>query len=195
MISLLRGRIVHKSLGKVIIDVSGVGYGVTVPLSTYHRLPSLDSEAALRIHTSMKDSSIELFGFLTEEEQEVFSLLLGVSGVGPKLAISILSNISPGDLSEAVSTGDLARRKIPGIGPRLASRLVTELKDKLPEYETSENGDAEKSISASVVSALVNLGYKKPEIDEHISELESIAEKAADMESALRESLRLMKKV
>ena len=116
MISLLRGRIVEKSLGRIVLDVHGVGYGITVPLSTYYRLPEMGSEVELKIQTYIKDDTIELFGFLTEEEKKVFVLLLGVSGVGPRMATNILSSISPAEFISAVSTGELSRKKIPGIG-------------------------------------------------------------------------------
>lgn len=195
MISLLRGRIAEKSLGRVVIDVHGVGYGVTVPLSTYYRLGAVGEEAELRIHTSMKDSSIELFGFLTEDERTVFTILIGVSGVGPRVATNILSNISPADLAASISSGDLPRKKIPGIGPKLASRLVTELKDKITALDTSGAAPGEAGILGDVISALLNLGYKRAEIDERISEIETISSDETDIEIALRESLKVMKKV
>jgi len=195
MISLLRGRIARKQLGSVIIDVQGVGYGVTVPLSTFYRLPDLGSEAELIIHTHMKDSSIELFGFITEEEKTVFNLLIGVSGVGPKLATGILSNISPGEFASAVTSGELERKKIPGIGPKLGSRLQNELKDKIPKARVSGQAEREGGIAGDVISALLNLGYKKIEIDEHIKQLEVIAAREDDIERALRESLKLMKQL
>lgn len=195
MISLLRGKIAGKQLGKVILDVGGVGYGVTVPLSTYYRLEEQGGEIELKIHTHMKDSGIELFGFLTEEEKSVFTMLIGVSGVGPKVATNILSNISPGDFASAISSGDLARRKIPGIGPKLASRLTTELKDKVSLMPVSGEARRETGILEDVISALLNLGYKKNEIDEHISRIESITASETDIETSLRESLKLMKRV
>jgi holliday junction DNA helicase RuvA len=195
MISLLRGNIVKKELGSVIMDVQGVGYGVTVPLSTFYRLPELGSEAQLIIHTHMKDSGIELFGFLTEEEKAVFNLLIGVSGVGPKLAIGILSNVDPGEFASAVASGELQRKKIPGIGPKLASRLQNELKDKVPKLSLSEETKQEGTIAGDVISALLNLGYKKNEIDERIKQLEEIASREDDIEKALRESLKLMKQI
>ena len=194
MISLLRGIIAHKSLGKVIVDVGGVGYGVTVPLSTYYRLPENGGEVVLQIHTSMKDSSIELFGFLTEDEKEVFAILIGVSGVGPKVATSILSNIAPSELASAIASGDLAKRKIAGIGPKMASRLTTELKDKLSQYESASETTAKSGIVEDVISALINLGYKRPEIDERISELEEITSNETNLEVALRECLKVMRK-
>ena len=194
MISLLRGTVADKTLGKVIIDVRGVGYGVTVPLSTYYRLPETGGESELKIHTHMKDSGIELFGFLTEEEKSVFTLLIGVAGIGPKVATNILSNIAPDEFAASVSSGDLARRKIPGIGPKLASRLVTELKDKVGELKMTGGIHKEAGMLEDVMSALLNLGYKKSEIDEHISEIEDISANESDIETALRKSLKLMKK-
>lgn len=194
MISLLRGKIVQKSLGKVIVDINGVGYGVTVPLSTYYRLPETGAEATLEIHTQMKDSSIELFGFLTPAEKEVFSILISVSGVGPKVATGILSNITPAELADAVNSGDLAKRKIAGIGPKMASRLTTELKDKLSQFESTSETGTTSGIVEDVISALMNLGYKKPEIDERISEIETITNNQENLEIALRECLKVMKK-
>ncbi|MGB3364198.1 MAG: Holliday junction branch migration protein RuvA [Thermodesulfobacteriota bacterium] len=194
MISLLRGKIVQKSLGKVVVDVNGVGYGVTVPLSTYYRLPESSTEVILEIHTQMKDSGIELFGFLTQDEKEIFTILIGVTGVGPKVATSILSNISPSEFATAIASGDLAKRKIAGIGPKMASRLTTELKDKVQSFQPSSELPAESGIVGDVISALMNLGYKRPEIDERISELEYITSNEKNLEVALRESLKIMRK-
>lgn len=195
MISLLRGKVAHKTLGKVVVDVNGVGYGVTVPLSTYYRLPETGSETELKIHTSMKDSSIELFGFHTEDERIVFTLLISVAGVGPRVATNILSYITPAEFASAVSSGELERKKIPGIGPKLASRLTTELKDKVAGLGVSGETAGKGGVLEDVVSALLNLGYKKAEIDERISELERISAGEGGIEAALRESLKVMRKV
>jgi holliday junction DNA helicase RuvA len=195
MISLLRGKVAHKTLGKVVVDVNGVGYGVTVPLSTYYRLPETGSETELKIHTSMKDSSIELFGFHTEDERAVFTLLIGVAGVGPRVATNILSYITPAEFASAISAGELERRKIPGIGPKLASRLTTELKDKVSGLGVSGETAGKGGVLEDVVSALLNLGYKKAEIDERISELERISAGETGIEAALRESLKVMRKL
>ena len=194
MISLLRGIIAEKSIGKIVIDVHGVGYGVTVPLSTYYRLPEAGSETELKIYTHVKDDGIELVGFLTEDEKRIFTLLLGVSGVGPKGATNILSNISPQELVSAISSGDLTRRKIPGIGPKLASRLVTALKDKISSIGLLEKYHHIDGNLDDVISALLNLGYTKIEIDEQIMKIEEIAGKENDIEIALRESLKVMRK-
>jgi len=195
MISLLRGRIAEKSLGKIVVDIHGVGYGVTVPLSTYYRLPELGGETELKIYTHMKDDGIELFGFLTEDERRIFTSLLSVSGVGPRVATNILSSISPIELVSSISSGDLARKKIPGIGPKLASRLVTELKDKVSKIQPLGERGEKAGILEDVISALLNLGYKKQEIDEHISQLEEATAKEKDIEAALRESLKIMRRV
>ena len=195
MISLLRGRIAEKSLGKIVVDIHGVGYGVTVPLSTYYRLPELGGEAELKIYTHMKDDGIELFGFLTEDERRIFTLLLSVSGVGPRVATNILTSISPTELVSSISSGDLAKKKIPGIGPKLASRLVTELKDKVAHFQPVGEVVEKGGILEDVISALLNLGYKKPEIDEHIAQLEEITAKEKNIETALRESLKIMRRV
>ncbi len=194
MISLLKGNIAQKSLGKVVVDVNGVGYGVTVPLSTYYRLPETGVEATLEIYTHMKDSGIELFGFLTQDEKEIFTILIGVSGVGPKVATNILSNISPSEFATAITSGDLAKRKIAGIGPKMASRLTTELKDKVQTFQPSSELPTKSGIVGDVISALMNLGYKRAEIDERISELEYITSNEENLEVALRESLKVMKR-
>lgn len=195
MISLLRGRIAEKSLGKIVIDIHGVGYGVTVPLSTYYRLPELGGEAELKIHTHIKDDAIELFGFLTEDEKRIFTMLLGVSGVGTKVATNILSSISPTELVSAISSGELSKKKIPGIGSKLASRLVTELKDKASKIQPKGEAREKVGILEDVISALLNLGYTKNEIDEHILQLEEVNANEKDIEMALRESLKVMRKV
>ncbi|HEX9665934.1 MAG TPA: Holliday junction branch migration protein RuvA [Thermodesulfobacteriota bacterium] len=194
MISLLRGIIAEKSIGKIVIDVHGVGYGVTVPLSTYYRLPDSGCETELKIYTHVKEDSIELVGFLTEDEKRIFTLLLGVSGVGPKGATNILSNISPQELVSAISSGDLTRRKVPGIGPKLASRLITELKDKISSIRLLQKYHRNNGNLDDVISALLNLGYTKFEIDEQIIKIEEIAGKEKDIEIALRESLKVMRK-
>ncbi len=195
MISLLRGRIAEKSLGKIVIDIHGVGYGVTVPLSTYYRLPELGGEAELKIHTYIKDDAIELFGFLTEDERRIFTMLLGVSGVGPKMAINILSSVSPSELVSAISSGELSKKKIPGIGSKLALRLVTELRDKVSKIEPIGEMKEKGRDLENVISALMNLGYTKGEIDEHILQIEEVIANEKDIETALRESLKVMRRV
>jgi Holliday junction DNA helicase RuvA len=178
-----------------VIDIHGVGYGVTVPLSTYYRLPERGSETELKIYTHMKGDGIELFGFLTEDERRIFTSLLGVAGVGPRVATNILSSISPGELVSAISSGDLVKKKIPGIGPKLASRLITELKDKVSMIQPAGDDREKMEILEDIISALINLGYKRSEIDQRISQLQEVTLKEKDIEKALKESLKIMRRV
>lgn len=193
MISLLRGKIAEKSLGRITIDVNGVGYGVAVPLSTYYKLSEIGSETELKIYTHMKDSSIELYGFLSASERSIFTMLLGVSGVGPRVAVNILSNVSPGDLVKYITSGELISKKIPGLGPKLATRLITELKDKISKLSGSDEIEKPVSNLEDIISALLNLGYRRNEIDEHISGIEEILINDKDIQDSLKEVLKIMR--
>ena len=139
MISLLRGKIAEKNLGNIILDVAGVGYGVAVPLPIFYKLPELGAEIELKIYTHIKENSLELFGFLTNDEKGLFLSLIGISGIGPKAATNILSNISAEELIESIQTGDLVKKKVPGIGPKTAARITNELKDKLAAISSAKN--------------------------------------------------------
>ena len=194
MISLLRGKIAAKSTGNVIVDVGGVGYGVTVPLSTYYLLDEPGKEVELKIHTQLKENSLELFGFLTENEKSIFQCLIGISGIGPKGATNILSNITPEDLINSIMSGDLASRKVPGIGPKTASRIINELKDKLPSQEFVNSIDIKPKLVDDIISVLLNLGYTKSEIDENGEALKQISSGSGDMEEKLKDALLVMKK-
>ena len=194
MISLLRGKIAAKSTGNVIVDVGGVGYGVTVPLSTYYLLDEPGKEVELKIHTQLKENSLELFGFLTENEKSIFQCLIGISGIGPKGATNILSNITPEDLINSIMSGDLASRKVPGIGPKTASRIINELKDKLPAQEFVNSIDIKPKLVDDIISVLINLGYTKSEIDENGEALKQSSSGSGDMEEKLKDALLVMKK-
>jgi len=194
MISLLRGKIAEKSLGRITIDVNGVGYGVAVPLSTYYKLSEIGSETELKIYTHMKDSLIDLYGFLSDGERSIFTMLLGVSGVGPRVAVNILSNVSPGDLVKYITSGELKSKKIPGLGPKLATRLITELKDKISKLSESDEIEKPASNLEDIISALLNLGYRRNEIDEHISGIEEIVINDKDIQDSLKEVLKIMRK-
>ena len=194
MISLLRGKISSKSTGSVIVDVGGVGYGVTVPLSTYYQLDEPGNDVELKIHTQLKENSLELFGFLTENEKSIFQCLIGISGIGPKGATNILSNITPEDLVNSILTGDLATKKVPGIGPKTASRIITELKDKLPTQEFVNSVDIKPKLVDDIISVLINLGYTKSEIDENAESLKQISSRSGEMEDKLKDALQIMKK-
>lgn len=163
MIGQLRGRLADKRPSQVLVDVGGVGYLVAVPLSTYAALGELHTEVTLLIHTHVREDALALYGFLSAREKHLFELLLSASGVGPSLALKILSGMSAEELVPAIRGNDLARlTKIPGVGRKTAERMVVELKDKLEAVAIIEEKVVVTSpagVEADVVSALVNLGY------------------------------------
>ena len=162
MIGLLRGRLLEKRPNQVILDVGGVGYLVAVPLSTFAALSDLHTEITLLIYTHVREDALALYGFLSAREKHLFELLLGASGVGPTLALKILSGMNVEELVPAIRTGDLARlTKIPGVGRKTAERMVVELKDKLDSVaaETEKHTSSPAGVEADVKSALLNLGY------------------------------------
>ena len=175
MIAFLRGAILEKHPNRIVVDVNGVGYDVFVPLSTFYGLGDPGAAIALRIHTHVREDAFLLYGFATLLEQELFERLIGVSGIGPKVALAVLSGIEPQEFIRAIERGDLARlTAIPGVGKKTSERIVLELKDRLPRVQTAAAaaGAAVPEAPAlrdDVVSALVNLGYHRP-----------LAEKAAE---------------
>jgi Holliday junction DNA helicase RuvA len=174
MIGLLRGRLLEKRPNQVILDVGGVGYLVAVPLSTFAALADLHAEVTLLIHTHVREDSLSLYGFLSAREKHFFELLLGASGVGPSLALKILSGMNVEELVPAIRTGDLARlTKIPGVGRKTAERMVVELKDKLDAVTIETERPAPSSaagVEADVKSALLNLGYDERTADAALAE-------------------------
>ena len=174
MIAHLRGRLFAKQPTRIIVDVNGVGYDVAVPLSTFYGIGEPGADIALRIHTHVREDALLLYGFATVLEQELFERLIGISGIGPKVALAVLSGIEPKELVRAVERGDVARlTAIPGVGKKTSERMVLELKDRLPRTPLSEaaaDGVAEPPlVREDVLSALINLGYHRP-----------LAEKAVD---------------
>lgn len=170
MIGQLRGIILEKHPNEVILDVQGVGYQVTIPVSTYSALPDLGVEVKLRIHTHVREDAIALFGFLTKEEKALFEKLISVSGIGPKLGVTVLSGLPTADLISAIRSGNHQQlTRVPGIGKKTAERLVVELRDKLdllggvgPAPTAAPSGPAFTAVDEDVLSALVNLGCPKP---------------------------------
>ena len=169
MIGHLRGTILEKHPNELILEAAGVGYEVQIPISTYTTLPDTGASVALRIHTHVREDALILFGFATALERTVFEKLISVSGIGPKLAIAVLSGLPTPDLITAIRTGDLARLvRIPGVGKKTAERIVLELKDKLLAVEVAgkvvipEQADSTFSpLEADVLSALQNLGCSR----------------------------------
>jgi holliday junction DNA helicase RuvA len=168
VIAFLRGRLSAKQPNRIVIDVNGVGYDVSVPLSTFYGLGDEGSDVALRIHTHVREDALALYGFATALELVLFERLIGISGIGPKLALAVLSGIEPKDLVRAIEQSDVARlTAIPGVGKKTAERIIVELKDRLPRLgaETAAAGGDLREPSAlrdDVLSALVNLGYHRP---------------------------------
>ncbi|HEY5973241.1 MAG TPA: Holliday junction branch migration protein RuvA [Geobacteraceae bacterium] len=195
MIALLTGTIAHKSPDAVIVDVHGVGYRVQIPFSTYYELPAEGGDVILQIHTHVKEDAIQLYGFRTPAEKELFQLLIAVSGVGPKLAVNILSNIGAEELAHALARGDLARlAMIPGIGKKTGERLVLELKEKVKKLTTiaqpQEPARPQEAAGVldDVASALVNLGYKEAVVSKALADLVVPADAA--MEQVLKQALK-----
>lgn len=164
MIAHLRGKLMARHPNQAIVETAGVGYEVVISVPTFSDLPPLGSEVALHIHTHVREDQLALYGFLRAEEKQLFEKLITVSGIGPKLAITILSGMAAAELGNAIRGNDLARlTKIPGIGRKTAERLVLELRDKLPvsAQEVAAVAPAFSAVQEDVLSALVNLGYQR----------------------------------
>ena len=192
MIGQLRGRLTDKRPNQVLVDVGGVGYLVQVPLSTFAALGELHTEVTLLIHTHVREDALSLYGFLSSREKHFFEMLLSASGVGPSLALKILSGMSVEELVPAIRGGDLAQlTKIPGVGRKTAERIVVELKDKLDAVTVEVERPAASSpagIEADVVSALVNLGYEARAAEGAVTEARR-ENGAGNFEKLLRASL------
>ena len=166
MISHLRGALLEKHPNVVVVDVHGVGYEVTIPVSVYSSLPAAGAEVALHIHTHVREDALVLFGFVTTADKALFEKLISVSGIGPKLAVTALSGLASADLIAAIRNGAVDQLvKIPGVGKKTAERMVLELRDKLPAPEGGDQAPTAPSLSAldeDVMSGLLNLGCARP---------------------------------
>jgi Holliday junction DNA helicase RuvA len=176
MIAHLRGRVLEKHPNRVIVDVAGVGYDVLVPLSTFYTSGDPGAEIALRIHTHVREDALALYGFATAIELTMFERLIAVNGIGPKLALAVLSGIDALDLVRAIERNDVARLVvIPGVGKKTAERICVELRDRLPKDIDRTTGDAAPAAAGAmrddVVSALANLGYHRQTIDKVLDPL------------------------
>lgn len=198
MIALVRGTLAYKSIDHVIVDVGGVGYRLFIPLSTFYSLPET-GEISLFTHTHVREDSLLLYGFLSLEEKNLFVILIGISGIGPKLAVNILSHIPAGDLKRAIASGDLKRLSgLPGIGKKTAERLVLELKDKVGPLAghsaaagpSPAAGTAAGDLISDVISALVNLGYKENQARKVLENMELAPD--LSMEEALKGALKVL---
>ncbi len=197
MIAFLTGRLAFKAPTHLTLDVQGVGYEVHVPLSTYYALPNLDEVTALNIHTHLREDAIQLFGFLTHSEKELFLLLTTVSGIGPKLALSALSSLPVTELIRAVQAEDIDKLStVPGIGKKSASRIALELKDKVGKIQpamaqvSASEGPGFDGPFEDALSALVNLGYRPQDAKEALRRVTKGAAGPVVLKNLIREGLK-----
>jgi Holliday junction DNA helicase RuvA len=193
MIGSLRGTLIEKRPNQVLLEVGGVGYVVQIPLSTYTSMGSLHSENTLLIHTHVREDQFSLYGFFTAREKHCFELLISASGVGPSLALKILSGMSLDELIPAIRKGDLAQLvRIPGVGRKTAERMVVELRDKLAAVDVPEAGKptTRSQLESDIASALVNLGYDERSVENAIAKSRGTV--GNDFESLLRAALQLL---
>ena len=199
MIAHLRGRILEKHPNRIIVEVNGVGYDVSVPLSTFYGLGEPGGEIALRIHTHVREDALALYGFASLLEQDLFERLIGVSGIGPKLALAVLSGIEPLELVQAIERGDLARlTAIPGVGKKTSERIVLELKDRLPHVRPAAVAVGSEpqapALRDDLLSALTNLGYHRPLAEKAVESALRAAGPDAGFERTLKQALRELAK-
>ena len=177
MIALLRGILIEKHPNQAIVEAGGVGYDVTIPVSTFTHLPSPGAEVRLRIHTHVREDALSLYGFLTGEEKALFEKLISVSGIGPTLAVKVLSGMAAPDLIGAIIRGEVDRLvRIPGVGKKTAERMVLELRDKMPAVSgelPSAPTPALSAVDQDVLSALLNLGCARPQAEAAVRKAKS----------------------
>jgi Holliday junction DNA helicase RuvA len=197
MIASLTGQLAFKAPTHLVLDVHGVGYEVLIPLSTYYGLPNLGESTSLSVHTHVREDAIQLFGFLTSQEKDAFVLLTSVSGVGPKLGLSLLSALPVPVLVLAIQSGDVEKlTTVPGIGTKSAGRLVLELKDKVEKLHTgaaSSREGARQGQDATfddALSALVNLGYRPQDAKEALKQVKTSNAESIVLKDMIRESLK-----
>jgi Holliday junction DNA helicase RuvA len=195
MIAYLKGSLIQKSSNQVILDIGGVGYCAWIPLSTYLKLGNINETAELYIYTHMTDNSLALYGFYSEGERDLFLKLINISGIGPKIALNILSGIEASDLEDAIRRGDVTRISlIPGIGKKTAMRIAMELQEKLELKEKTLEVEGTKE-KEDLISALTNLGFKRREVEKIVDECIQSYSLESGLEKLLRESLKRLAKI
>lgn len=196
MIGFLSGQLVSKDLDSACIDVGGVGYRVRMPLADLARLGAAEQKVRVHVHTHVREDAIELFAFTTSDGLALFERLIAVSGVGPRVALSLLSGIEPGELVSAIASGDEARlTKVPGVGKKTAARIVLEMKDRLQKQGlgakgTTAPGAAFAGPLADLRSALENLGYKPAQVERATKAVKPLADEGQPLSELVREALR-----
>ena len=193
MIAHLRGRLIGKHPNQAIVEAAGVGYDVTISVPTFSELPALAAEVAFHIHTHVREDSIALFGFLRPAEKQLFERLISVSGIGPKLAITILSGMPADEMVSAIRGNDVARlTRIPGIGKKTAERMVLELREKLRDFGAAPVSAPASPVEEDVLSALVNLGYQRPAAERALAKVANGSRQS--FEALFREALAALSK-
>jgi Holliday junction DNA helicase RuvA len=198
MIARIRGILSHKSVGHVIVDVQGIGYRIFVPLTTFYELPETGQSISLNIYTHVKEDALHLFGFHTPEDQSIFQMLISVSGIGPRLALNILSGIPSREFIPAVTQGNLSRLvAIPGVGKKTAERMVLELRDRFLKMdpagvaaEGAAGRQGEEAMREDALSALVNLGYKSATAKKIIDRVVADSPGALNLDELLKKALK-----
>jgi holliday junction DNA helicase RuvA len=195
VIAHISGTLAQKVPGEIVVDVNGIGYQVFIPLNVFYRLPEIGARIALQIHTHVREDALQLFGFQDAAEKQIFLLLTAVSGIGPRLALNILSGIASEDLARALKESDQVRLvAIPGVGKKLAERMIVELKDKLMTFSSdsaaSKSSYGDSQLMQDAVSALVNLGYRKTEAEDNVRTV--LKRGQSSLEEVLKETLRRM---
>ncbi|MBP7707550.1 MAG: Holliday junction branch migration protein RuvA [Candidatus Aminicenantes bacterium] len=195
MIAYLKGTLIHKTPGHVIVETGGVGFAAAIPVSSFVRLGEVGGTVELLVHTHVTDDAIALFGFLAQDEKDMFLKLIGISGIGPKLAMNVLSGIAPDDLADAVRASDVARISlVPGIGKKTALRITMELQDKLEKKEKllAAKGSPEKE---DLLSALQNMGFRRKEAERAVDQTLAANKPGAEFEKLLRDCLKRLAKI
>ncbi|MEA3470429.1 MAG: Holliday junction branch migration protein RuvA [Thermodesulfobacteriota bacterium] len=195
MIASIKGILSYKSTSHIIVDVQGIGYRIMVPLSTFYELPEIGQFVQMNIHTHVREDLINLFGFINPKEKEIFQLMVSISGIGPRLAINILSGISADDLTRAISAGNAGKLiSVPGVGKKTAERMIVELKDRVVKLSAVETVSEalDEPIKEDALSALINLGYKSTMAQKAVDEAFEKCEEEATLELLLTESLKIL---
>src|SRR5712691_12265121 len=195
MIAHLRGKLLEKHPNQAVVETGGVGYDVTISIPTFSELTSVGSEVAFHIHTHVREDQLALYGFGRPEEKQLFEKLITVSGIGPKLGITILSGMQADDMANAIRGNDIARlTRIPGIGKKTAERMVLELRDKLPREGMSTVAplSAANPVEEDVLSALVNLGYQRAAAERGLASVSRNGKAVGSFESLFRETLGIL---
>jgi Holliday junction DNA helicase RuvA len=198
MIAQIQGRLLSKTPSLIIINNNGIGYEVLIPLSTYYELPDIGTEVHLFIYTYFKQDAILLVGFASEREKHLFKLMISITGIGPRLAVNVLSGISSDELINAVANSDLKRLlKVPGLGRKMAERVILELRDKVSEYQSKEQASYAENknnhmLAEDAISALINLGYKNQSAKAAIDRILAEGIEHNSMDVILKKALKML---